>query len=90
MTAIPLVPTVATVDEVGFLELLRVGPDDPPDMIIGGSFAVLGLARAANASAVRVGRVAARVITGTGGGGGGENVKGAGALVLGRGGVVVD
>ena len=84
------------VDEVGFLEPLRAGLEDPPDMIIGGSFAVLGLARAANASAVRVGRVAECGITGTGGGGGGDlpsrpiKVYGAGAVVLGRGGVVVD
>ena len=90
MTTRPLVPTAATVDEVGVLEQLRACLEEPPDMIIGGSFAVLGLARAAKTSAVSVGRVAECGTTGTGGGGGGENVKGAGAIVLGRGGVMVD
>ena len=56
---------------------------------------MLGLARAANDSAVSVRRVEAGT-TGTGGGGGGDlpsrptNVNGAGATGLGRGGVVVD
>ena len=67
----PLVPTAAIFDEVGFLEQLRAGLEEPPDMIIGGSFAVLGLARAANNSAVSTGRVAECGTTGTGGGGGG-------------------
>ena len=87
MTTRPLVPTAATVDEVGFLEQLRSGLEEPPDTIIGGSFAVLGIARAANDSAVSLGRVAECGTTGTGGGGGGA---GAGTLGLGRGGVVVD
>ena len=85
----PLVPTAATVDEVGVLEQLRAGLEEPPDPIIGGSFAVLGLARAANVSAVRVTRDVEPGMTGTGGGSGGAlpsrpaNVKCTGAGVLG-------
>ena len=73
LTTWPLVPTVAMVDKVGVLEQLRAGLEEPPDTIIGGSFVVLGMARAANDLAVSGGHVTDCGTTGTAGGGGGEH-----------------